>query len=167
MTGECWCLCISTSWKPEGSHRFCRQGPAAVLGLGTLLFHFIIQLLKLAYLNVFCAVAYIAALQAGRSWAKWDLRWAKRFLCPLHAIFQMRAQRVLVVLEVFCYPCEWHVLTSEDVSSSALASIPVSSGLRRNSLFCVWSFQLTQRSWQRQRRLNWPLICCLRRWTAR
>ena len=86
-----------------------------------------------------------------------------RFLCPPLCRFPVESSAwnscFGSLLSSMCVTCP----DQRSCARFNMASMPVSSALRRISWFGTWSFQLTRRTLRRQRRWNWSsfLICRL------
>ena len=150
-----------------------------MLGFGTLFFLADLLSSRLCgrLLSKCFVPLHIAALQAGRSWAK-----------ACHSSTGM-LQALRVDFSTSLYHFLWSPLCRLPVESSTwnscfgsllssmrvtcpnqrscawfnMASMPVSSAQRRISWFGTWSFQLTRRTLRMQRRWNWSsfLVCRL------
>ena len=171
MTRQCWCLRI-WAWSPKVEAQIFPQSwqSTAVLGCGTLFFLAALLTSRLCsrlLSNCFVPLR-VAALQDGWSWAKAchsstgmlqalrvDFSTSLyRFLCPPLCRFPVVSSAwnscfgsLLLSMRVTCPDqrnCAWF----------NIASMPVSSALRRISWFGTWSFQLTQRILRRHRRWN-------------
>ena len=180
MTRQCWCLHI-WAWSPKVEAQILPQSwqGTAVLGFGTLFFlaDLLSSRLWSRVLSKCFVPLHIAALQAGRSWAK-ACHSSTGMLQALRVDFSTSLYRFL------CPPlcrlpfessawnsCFGSLLSSmretcPDQRSCAwfnMASMPVSSAQRRISWFGTWSFQLTRRTLRRQRMWNWSsfFVCRL------
>ena len=180
MTHQCWCLRI-WAWSPKVEAQILPQSwqGTAVLEFGTLFF--LADLLSSRLCSRLLSKCFvplcIAALQAGRSWAK-ACHSSTGMLQALRVDFSTSLYRFLC-LPLCRLPVEssaWNScfgsllssmqVTCPDQRSCAwfnMASMPVSSAQRRISWFGTWSFQMTRRTLRRQHRWNWSsfLVCCL------